>query len=133
MDATGWFAVFVLPMFFAGYLGGRFIVARELHFPFPVAAVGNVVLAILTTFIVLRTVQHIIAEQHIGVAEVLNFIGAYADVTVITAGVMVGYQVAPRRKAKSIKSGITVSEDGGLQLVDPFTDQAEVSLGETNH
>jgi hypothetical protein len=129
MNATGWFSVFIIPMFLSGFVVGRFFLANELYLPFPIATVGKISFATLTIFLVLRSIQLSFIHESV---NMFNLISGYADITFLVGGLMLGYSRAPIRQAKSIKSGLAISEDGGVQIVAPFADPAEVALSTTN-
>jgi hypothetical protein len=127
---TAWYAIFLFPIFVTGYLFGRFVLPNELRFPFPPLRVGRIMFVILTAFLVLReTLNAITAFATHTTWDFSKGIGAYADITVLTLALVIGYSKAPIRSA-SIKGSLAVAEDGGLQIVEAFVDPVKISLGE---
>jgi hypothetical protein len=116
MNPTGWFCIFLIPMFLSGYFVGRFFLPSELHFPYPVATVGKIAYAMLTLFLVLRTILSAVVHEHV---NLFSAVSAYADITVLVGGVMLGYARASQRALN-----LAVGEDVVLRLVEPFDDPA---------
>jgi len=129
MTSIGYFCIGAAIFAVLGYLTGRFIIPRELIFPIPSWKVGRIAFLTLTGFIVVRSVITLISHPWAFHFDLI--MEAYADITVISLAVVGGYDAHQMRHPKSIKGSLAIAPDGGLQIVDPFTDPADVSLERT--
>jgi hypothetical protein len=126
MTSIGYFCLGAAVFAVLGYLTGRFVVPREIVFPIPSWRIGRAAFIALTGFVIVRSC--ILFFTHSSAFRIDAILEAYADVTVISLAVVGGYDAHTMRHPKSIKGSLAIAPDGGLQIVDPFTDPTDVSL-----
>lgn len=108
-----------------GYLTGRFVVPKIL-FPLSAWTMGRFAFALITVFLIVRTGMQLMARPWLVDWHAIT--ESYADGAVIASMLAIGYDGA-KRAPKSIKGGLAIAPDGGLHIVDVFTEQTSVSLG----
>lgn len=120
-----YFLVGTIAFALIGYAGGRWVVPRILY-PLSPWTIARFVFGVLTIFVLVRTGVQVASRPWL--IDWNAIIETYADITVIALGIALGYDSRALR-LKSIKGGLAIAPDGGLHIVDCFTEPTTISIG----